>query len=81
MVVIDWRCVDGVRAEEGPYAMHAVTFSQARADLESLIERAVNDCQPIAITRCRGEGAVLVSESYWASIERVLNAPVATERR
>jgi antitoxin YefM len=52
--------------------MRAVSYSQARENLKSIIDQAVADRIPIAITRQRGEGAVLVSESEWASIEETL---------
>jgi antitoxin YefM len=44
----------------------------ARENLKSVIDRVVADRAPIAITRQRGEGAVLISESEWASIEETL---------
>ena len=53
--------------------MKAVSYSEARENLKSVIDRVVADRAPIAITRQRGEGAVLVSESEWASIEETLH--------
>jgi antitoxin YefM len=52
--------------------MKAVSYSEARENLKSVIDRVVADRAPIAITRQRGEGAVLISESEWASIEETL---------
>jgi antitoxin YefM len=52
--------------------MKAISYSEARENLKSVIDRVVADRAPIAITRQRGEGAVLVSESEWASIEETL---------
>lgn len=52
--------------------MRAISYSEARGNLKSVIDRVVADRAPIAITRQRGEGAVLVSESDWASIEETL---------
>ena len=52
--------------------MRAISYSEARENLKSVIDRVVADRAPIAITRQRGEGAVLVSESDWASIEETL---------
>jgi antitoxin YefM len=52
--------------------MQAISYSEARENLKSVIDRVVADHTPIAITRQRGEGAVLVSESDWASIEETL---------
>ncbi len=52
--------------------MKAISYSEARENLKSVIDQVVDDHAPIAITRQRGEGAVLVSESDWASIEETL---------
>ena len=53
-------------------AMHAISYSEARENLKSVIDEVVASRSPIAITRQRGEGAVLVSESEWASIEETM---------
>ena len=53
--------------------MQAVSYSEARDNLKSMIDRVVASRAPIAITRQRGEGAVLISESEWASIEETLH--------
>ena len=63
--------------------MKAISYSEARENLKSVIDRVVADHTPIAITRQRGEGAVLVSESDWASIEEtlyLLRSPANAER-
>ena len=63
--------------------MQAISYSEARENLKSVIDRVVADHTPIAITRQRGEGAVLVSESDWASIEEtlyLLRSPANAER-
>jgi antitoxin YefM len=63
--------------------MHAISYSEARENLKSVIDKVVADRAPIAITRQRGEGAVLVSESDWASIEEtlyLLRSPANAER-
>ncbi|MGI4733139.1 MAG: type II toxin-antitoxin system prevent-host-death family antitoxin [Janthinobacterium lividum] len=52
--------------------MHAVRYSEARENLTAMIDKVVADRAPLAITRQRGEGAVLVSASEWASIEETL---------
>jgi len=52
--------------------MRAISYSEARENLKSVIDSVVADCTPIAITRQRGEGAVLVSESGWASLQETL---------
>lgn len=64
--------------------MHAVSYSEARENLKSMIDKVVSDRAPLAITRQRGqEGAVLISASEWASIEEtlyLLRSPKNAER-
>ena len=52
--------------------MDAISYSEARENLKAVIDEVVASRAPIAITRQRGEGAVLVSASEWASIEETL---------
>ena len=52
--------------------MHALSYSEARATLKDVMDRAVADRAPIAITRQRGEGVVVVSQSEWESIEETM---------
>ena len=52
--------------------MRAISYSEARENLKSVIDSVVADHAPIAITRQRGEGAVLVSEADWSSIQETL---------
>ena len=52
--------------------METISYSAARENLKSVIDRAVDDHVPVAIVRQRGEGAVLVSASDWASIQETL---------
>lgn len=63
--------------------MNAVSYSFARENLKAVIDRVIADHNPVAITRQRGEGAVLVSESDWASIQEtlyLLSSPKNAER-
>jgi antitoxin YefM len=53
--------------------MRTVTFSEARRSLASVMDKAAADRAPVMITRQRGEGAVLISASEWASIEETLH--------
>lgn len=54
--------------------MRAISYSEARENLKSVIDQVVADRAPMAIVRRKGqEGAVLVSESEWASIEETLH--------
>jgi len=52
--------------------MQTVSYSEARDNLKAMIDKVVADRAPLTITRQRGEGAVLISESEWASIEETL---------
>lgn len=52
--------------------MESISLSAARANLKSVMDRVVADRVPVAITRQRGEGVVMVSASEWASIEETL---------
>ncbi len=52
--------------------METISISETRANLKAVIDRVIADKAPIKITRQRGEGAVLVSASEWASIEETL---------
>ncbi len=53
--------------------MQTVSYSEARENLKAMIDKVVADRAPLTITRQRGEGAVLISESEWASIEETLH--------
>lgn len=53
--------------------MKAISYSEARANLKSVMDDAVADRAPVAITRQRGEGVVMVSASEWAAIEETLH--------
>jgi antitoxin YefM len=52
--------------------MQTISYSEARENLKAVIDKVVADRAPIAITRQRGAGAVMVSASEWASIEETL---------
>ncbi len=63
--------------------MQAVSYSEARENLKSMIDKVVADRAPLAITRQRGEGVVMISASEWASIEEtlyLLRSPKNAER-
>ena len=55
--------------------MRTVTYSQARENLNAMIDQVVADRTPLKITRQRGGRAVLVSGDEWASIEETLYLP------
>jgi antitoxin YefM len=64
--------LDVVQSSVHIWLMQAVSYSEARENLKSMIDKVVADRAPLAITRQRGEGAVLISASEWASIEETL---------
>jgi len=53
--------------------MQAISYSFARDNLKAVLDKVVTGRAPVAIARQRGEGAVLISESEWASIEETLH--------
>ena len=52
--------------------MRSLSVSETRANLKSVLDRVVADKAPIAITRQKGEGVVMISQSEWESIEETL---------
>lgn len=52
--------------------MRTLSVSETRANLKAVIDRVVADKAPVAITRQRGEGVVMISQSEWESIEETL---------
>lgn len=63
--------------------METISISDTRANLKAVVDRVVADKVPIAITRQRGEGVVMVSASEWSSIEEtlyLLSSPRNAER-
>ena len=52
--------------------MQSLSVSETRANLKSVLDRVVADKAPIAITRQKGEGVVMISQSEWDSIEETL---------
>ena len=63
--------------------MRILSFSDARANLKSAMDRVVADKAPLAITRQKAEGVVMISQSEWDSIEEtlyLLRSPKNAER-
>ena len=52
--------------------METLSISDTRANLKAVLDRVVADKVPIAITRPKGEGVVMISASEWSSIEETL---------
>jgi antitoxin YefM len=52
--------------------MQTFSTSDARANLKAVMDKVVADKAPIAISRQKGEGVVMISQSEWDSIEETL---------
>ncbi len=63
--------------------MDVVTYSEARKNLKTVMDRVVDDSDFTVITRQRGEPVVMVSMSEWNSIQEtahLLSSPRNAER-
>jgi antitoxin YefM len=63
--------------------METISISDTRANLKAVVDRVVADKAPIAITRQKGEGVVMISQSEWDGIEEtlyLLQSPKNAER-
>lgn len=49
--------------------MHAITYTEARQNLASTMNRVVEDISPVIITRSRGESCVLMSLAEFESLQ------------
>jgi antitoxin YefM len=49
--------------------MEIVSYSETRANLKAILDRVVNDCTPIAITRQRGKPVVMISMDDWTAMQ------------
>ena len=49
--------------------MEIVTYSETRANLKAVLDRVVDDCVPIVITRQRGKPVVMISMDDWNSMQ------------
>ena len=53
--------------------MDVMTYSDARAQLKDVMDRAINDKQEIVVTRRKGEAVVIVSLDAWSAINETLH--------
>ena len=53
--------------------MDVVTYSGARANLKSVMDRVIEDRTPVVITRQKAEAVVMVSLSDWNAMEETLH--------
>lgn len=55
-------------------AMDIVTFSEARANLKAVMDRACADRAPVVVKRARGqENVVIVAEGEWEGLQETLH--------
>jgi len=52
--------------------MEAVTSSDLRANLKRVLDRIVDDRNPVVVTRQRGEPVVMVSLDDWNSMQETM---------
>lgn len=53
--------------------MDVMTFSDARAQLKGVMDRAINDKQEVIVTRKNGEAVVVMSLDAWNAINETLH--------
>ncbi|MFD1510451.1 type II toxin-antitoxin system Phd/YefM family antitoxin [Lacimonas salitolerans] len=53
--------------------MDVISYSDARAQLKSVMDRAVNDKQEVVVTRKHGDSVVIVSLDEWNAITETLH--------
>ncbi|MEM6832988.1 MAG: type II toxin-antitoxin system prevent-host-death family antitoxin [Pseudomonadota bacterium] len=53
--------------------MDVMTYSDARAKLKSVMDRAIHDKQEVVVTRPKGEAVVVVALDTWNSINETLH--------
>lgn len=53
--------------------MHIMTYSDARAQLKGVMDRAIHDKQEIVVTRKKGEAIVVVSLDTWNAVNETLH--------
>lgn len=49
--------------------MNVLTYSDTRARLKEVMDRVVDDCEPVVIARKRGQSVVMVSLDDWNAME------------
>lgn len=53
--------------------MDVVTYSDARAQLKAVMDRAIHDKEEVIVTRKKGESVVVVSLETWNAISETLH--------
>ena len=52
--------------------MDVMTYSDARAQLKGVMDRAIHDKQEVVVTRKKGESVVVVSLETWNAVNETL---------
>lgn len=52
--------------------MEIISYSETRANLKAVLDRVVNDCVPIAISRQRGKPVVMISLDDWNAMQETM---------
>ena len=63
--------------------MDVLTYSDTRARLKEVMDRVVDDCEPVVIARKRGRSVVMVSLDEWNRLDattHLLSSPVNAAR-
>lgn len=53
--------------------MDVMTYSDARAQLKDVMDRAIHDNQEVVVTRKKGEAVVVVSLETWNAVNETLH--------
>ncbi|MGB5865333.1 MAG: type II toxin-antitoxin system prevent-host-death family antitoxin [Sulfitobacter sp.] len=53
--------------------MDVMTYSDARAQLKGVMDRAIHDKQEVVVTRKKGESVVVVSLETWNAVNETLH--------
>lgn len=63
--------------------MDVLSYSDARADLKEVMDRVVDDCTPVVISRSKAGAVVIVSLADWNAMQDRLHlrsSPNSVER-
>ncbi|MES2861018.1 MAG: type II toxin-antitoxin system prevent-host-death family antitoxin [Pseudomonadota bacterium] len=63
--------------------MDVLNFTETRANLKAVMDRVVDDCVPVVITRQKGKPVVMISLDVWNSMEEteyLLSSPENAKR-
>lgn len=52
--------------------MNVLNFTETRSNLKAVMDRVVDDCAPVVITRQKGKPVVMVSLDEWNAMEETI---------